>query len=311
MLLQTTSGRSDSGRIAPDTTIAKLAARQHGLITALELHAVGVGPRVIRRRVLAGRLHEVYPGVFAVGHPRLTASGQLLAAALSYGDAGTIGFRSATQHWGLLREPRRNGPVNVIAATGSARRGTKLHRLTLDPADRVVRDGVPVTKPGRTLADLATVAPKPLLAKAVNEAQVRRLLTPSEIRRAHDASIKRPGGTELRVLLSKIDPTQRIRSELERLFLALLKETNLPPPTVNALIEIEQVLHQVDFSWSGRRLAVEVDGGEFHSTPQAHEADLERDARFTRGGWRVQRFSHAQITEDPASVIKTLETLLG
>ncbi len=310
MLPQTTAGRSDSGKIAPDATIAKLAAEQHGLITARELHAVGVGPRVIRRRVLAGRLHEVYPGVFAVGHPRLTASGRVLAATLSYGYAGTVGFRSATQHWGLLREAGRNGPVDVIAATGNARRGTKLHRLTLDPADRVLRDGVPVTTVGRTLADLATVVPKPLLAKAVNEAQVRRLLTPAQIQRAEDASIKRPGGAALRALLSQVDPQQRIRSELERLFLALLGNTGLPKPKVNALIEIEQVLHQVDFSWSDRRLAVEVDGGEVHGTPQAHEADLERDARFTRAGWRVQRFSHAQVTEDPASVIKTLEALL-
>lgn len=183
--------------------------------------------------------------------------------------------------------------------------------MRLEFEDRTLRDGVPVTKVGRTVADLATVAPKPLLVKAVNEAQVRRLLTPSEIRRAHDASIKRPGGAELRALLAQIDPQQRIRSELERLFLALLGNAGLPKPKVNALIEIEQVLHQVDFSWPDRRLAIEVDGGEFHSTPQAHDADLERDARFTRAGWRVHRFSHAQVEGRPASVIATLETLLS
>lgn len=190
------------------------------------------------------------------------------------------------------------------------RPGTTRHRICLEPEDRTTRDGVPVTTVGRTLADLATVAPKPLLAKAVNEAQVRRLLTSSEIRRAHDASIKRPGGSHLRQLLYQIDPSQSIRSELERIFLALLKETNLPPPRVNTLIEVGRVLHQVDFSWSDRRLAVEVDGGEVHGTPQAHNADLERDARFTRAGWRVQRFSYAQVTEQAGSVIATLEALL-
>jgi very-short-patch-repair endonuclease len=253
----------------------------------------------------------VHPGVFAVGHPRLTSSGRLLAAALSYGEPGTVGFRSASEHWGVLREARRKGPVEIIAPTGTVHRGTKLHRLTLPPTDRTTRDGVPVTTVGRTLADLATVAPRPLLAKAVNEAQVKQLLTSSQIRRAESASRHRPGGAQLRALLSKIDPGTRVRSGLERRFLELLATTTLPPPRVNALIEVEHTLHEVDFAWPDRRLAVEVDGAQVHGTPQAHRTDLERDARFTRAGWRVQRFSDVQVKDHPAEVTNTLAALLA
>jgi very-short-patch-repair endonuclease len=259
----------------------------------------------------SSRLHLVRKGVFAVGHPRLTPPARLLAAALSYGNEATIGFRSATAHWALLADPGRGARIDVISMASHRRPGTNRHRIYVAPEQRTTRDGVPVTTVGRTLADLATVAPQPLLAKAVNEAQVRRLLTTSEIRRAADASANRPAGATLRALLSKIDPTQLVRSELERRFLALLNDTNMPPPRVNALVEIEQVLHEVDFSWPDRRLAFEIDGVGVHGTPLRHEADLERDARFTRAGWRVQRFSDVQVSEAPASVILTLTALLA
>jgi very-short-patch-repair endonuclease len=234
-----------------------------------------------------------------------------MAAALAYGDDGTIGFRSATGHWALLADPRGSARIDVISMASHRRPGTTRHRIRLEPEDRIMRDGVPVTTVGRTLADLATVAPQPLLAKAVNEAQVRRLLTPSQLRRAESASINRPGGAYLRHLLSQIDPTQLVRSELERLFLATIRKTALPKLKANALIEIENVLHQVDFCWPDQKIAVELDGGAVHGTPQAHNAGLERDARFTRAGWRVQRISHEQVKKSPADVVRTLEALFG
>lgn len=282
------------------TDIASIARSQHGLISTRQLRELGLDAQAVRRRVAAARLHRVREGVFAVGHARLTASGRLFAAALSYGDEGTIGFRSATAHWALLADPGRSARIDVITMASHQRPGTKRHRMRLEPEDRTTRDGVPVTKPGRTLADLATAVPAPLLEKAVHEAQVRRLLTRSEIRRATRASANRAGGVHLRDLLLEVDPSQRIRSDLERRFLALAGQSHMPKPRTNHLVEIEGNLHEVDCAWPDRRIAVELDGGAVHSTPYARKRDARRDARFARAGWQVQRFGEGDLTDGAA-----------
>jgi len=123
-------------------------------------------------------------------------------------------------------------------------------------------------------------------------------------------SIKRHGGAELRSLLAEVQPEPRLRSELERRFLALLARTSLPSPQVNVLIEVEGVLHEVDFVWPRHRVAVELDGRAFHDTPFAREVDHERDARFRRAGWQVQRFTWRQVAEQADPVTATLIALL-
>lgn len=177
---------------------------------ARQLHGLGVAPRAIRRRVLAGRLHAVHAGVVAVGHPRLTERGRLLAAVLAYEPAAVVSHWSAAAHWGLL--PARRGRVEVIAPSSHERVGTRRHRLRLAPGDKTVRGSVPVTSVGRTLADIATVASREALARAVHEAQVRRLLPHPEIERAISRSVNRHSARELRWLLAEVQPEPRLRS---------------------------------------------------------------------------------------------------
>ncbi|MEA2275878.1 MAG: Transcriptional regulator, AbiEi antitoxin, partial [Solirubrobacteraceae bacterium] len=52
-----------------ESAIGRLAAHQHGIVTARQLAARGLGRNEISRRVAAGRLHRVHHGVYAVGHP--------------------------------------------------------------------------------------------------------------------------------------------------------------------------------------------------------------------------------------------------
>ena len=144
------------------------------------------------------------------------------------------------------------------------------------------------------------------MERAVHEAQVRGVLSHSEIGRALARSAHRRGAACLRELLSDVDPGPRLRSELERRFLSLLEQTLLPPPQTNLLVEIEGHLHEVDFAWPEHRLAVELDGAAFHRTRQAWEADHQRDARFARAGWRVLRFTWRQVTGEPAAVVATV-----
>jgi hypothetical protein len=105
------------------------------------------------------------------------------------------------------------------------------------------------------------------------------------------------GSSSLRAVLSSYTVAVT-RSELEEAFLGLCDDHGLPRPETNARIEgIE-----VDFIWRDMRLIVEVDGYAYHRSPAAFERDRERDAILTTKGWRVLRFTYAQVTHRPAWV---------
>ena len=88
------------------------------------------------------------------------------------------------------------------------------------------------------------------------------------------------------------------RSELEERFLRLCDDHGLPRPETNVRIEG----FEVDFVWRDRRLIVEVDGYAYHRSPSAFETDRERDVTLSVAGWRVLRFTWAQVTRRPAWV---------
>ena len=51
--------------------MARLAVRQHGVVSRRQLLAIGLGGDAIWHRMRTGRLHAIHPGVYAVGHPLL------------------------------------------------------------------------------------------------------------------------------------------------------------------------------------------------------------------------------------------------
>jgi hypothetical protein len=46
-----------------DLLIAKIAGRQHGVVSARQLYDSGIDDRAVSRRVRAGRLHRLHRGV--------------------------------------------------------------------------------------------------------------------------------------------------------------------------------------------------------------------------------------------------------
>jgi very-short-patch-repair endonuclease len=97
------------------------------------------------------------------------------------------------------------------------------------------------------------------------------------------------------------------RSQLESRFLRMCRRFGIPKPGRNVGIEGKER----DFVWRDARLVVEVDGHATHGTRFAFEDDRARDVALVRVGWRVVRFTHAQITFDAADVAAALRDLLG
>jgi very-short-patch-repair endonuclease len=68
---------------------------------------------------------------------------------------------------------------------------------------------------------------------------------------------------------------------------------------------------EVDFLFPHHRLAIETDSWEFHRTRQAFERDRKRDATLTRAGYRTLRFTHRQVSDEPATVAATIAAAMS
>jgi very-short-patch-repair endonuclease len=246
-------------------------------------------------RVTAGRLHRIHRGIYAVGHPSLSEKGQWMAAVLACGPNAVLSHTSAAELWGIRRRPRRAseeaagggpGPVHVTVPrrTGMAKRnGITLHRSsTLIARHCTRRDGIPVTTPARTLADLRPLLSPAQFASAVREAEFLRL----------------PIGDQ--------PETEGARTDLEERMVAVCRRHRLPQPEVNVKVD----RFEVDFLWRELRLIAEVDGWDAHRTRSAFEEDRARDARLSVLGYEVVRFTWRQLTRDQRAVAKTIRTLL-
>jgi len=272
-------------RPGPDAAVAEIAADQHGVIHIVQLLAAGLSRAGVARRAAAGRLHPVHHGVYAVGHTGLAPRGRWKAATLALGPAAVLSHRSAAELWKMLPE---NGQVPHVTVPGagnrSRRRGIHAHRsISLVRAEATMRDGIPVTTPARTLADLRRIAPPALFRKARREAEY------------------------LRLPLAASDRGDGTASGLEHAFLRLCRRHRLPEPEVNVRID----RYTVDFLWRPQRLVAELDGYRAHSGWQAFQDDHVRDTRLAARGYYVQRFSDWQIDSEPDTVIGTVRALIA
>jgi hypothetical protein len=259
----------------PDQRLAEIARDQYGVVARAQLRAMGFGDRAIARRVQNGRLHRLYRGVYAVGHTIVDWRGRYLAAVLACGDGAVLSHRSAAALWGI--RPTSSPRIDVTVSRTSGVRSSSaivVHRPQL-AAPEVVRDGIPVTTAGRTLADLATALPRRQLEKAAEMAEMLRLDV--EVDPAH------PGSKRLADILDGHDLATTTRSGLEDDFLALCDRFGIARPRVNTIVEG----CLVDFCWPGDRLIVETDG-RHHLTRAAFERD-----RARRAAGRVRVAGHA------------------
>lgn len=68
---------------------------------------------------------------------------------------------------------------------------------------------------------------------------------------------------------------------------------------------------EVDFLWRAQLLAVETDFYGTHRGSVAFEDDHQRDLDLRRLGYRVRRYTGAQIRNHPAQVVADLGEVLG
>jgi hypothetical protein len=282
-----------------------LVRAQHGVLTRAQLEALGFSRRGIEHRVLAGRLHPISRGLYAVGRRELTPDGRWMAAVLACGDGAMLSHRSAAELWGIGREETGRIDVTVRRRCEIKRQGLKVRsRPSLGAGSCIRRHGIPVTTPVQTLVDLATELTPLRLERAVNEADKLDLVDPETLRASLDGHRGEPGVRKLVTLLDR--HTFRLSdSDLEVLFRPLALAAHLPAPLTKHWV----LDHETDFFFPDHDLIVETDGLRYHRTPSQQARAVRRDQVHTAAGYSVLRFTHWQIAHAPDEVTDVLRQI--
>jgi len=277
------------------------------MVTWSQLRTAGLSRDAITAHVEAGWLVRRHRGVYqlgAFGGP----FGDELAALLACGPAAVISHWSAVFVFEL--GPRRGRLVDVSVFEGYARRrpGIRPHRATTLPTcDVVVKHGLRVTTPARTLLDVAAVAPRGVLERLTEEAQVQNLASPAEIVAVIERGARRPGVKKLREIADFLDEPSLTRSEAERRLLELVRGAKLATPRTNARI----AGWEVDAVWDQQRLVVEVDGYQYHRPRPNFERDRRKDADLLLAGYRVLRITWHRLVKERDEVIALIAAALS
>jgi hypothetical protein len=201
---------------------ARVAARQHGVVTRAQLLGLGITTREIERRLEDGRLVAIHRGVYLLG-PNPGPLTYEMAAVLACGRPAALSHRSAGHVWELLPylPKRRLQHVTVTSGNPRSRTGIRVHRAPLTPGEHSINQHIPITTPARTVFDLAAELADDDLEQAIAEAFARYRVTKVKLLRIMDIHPGHRGARRLRKHLGR--PAARTRSRTDRRLLTLIR----------------------------------------------------------------------------------------
>jgi predicted transcriptional regulator of viral defense system len=183
MLLCNDMNGEQPGIAGPDHELLfAIASGQAGYFTAQQAHEAGFTARLLQHHADQGRFRRIHRGVYRLRDYPSSPLDQVIAAVMTVGSSAVVSHSSALDLLGLsdvipdaihLTVPRTKRHSPCLP-------GVIVHTTTrlLGGSDVVVRDGIRVTSPTRTILDAAEagVGPEQVVA-AIREAEQRGLLT--------------------------------------------------------------------------------------------------------------------------------------
>jgi very-short-patch-repair endonuclease len=299
-----------------DRALSSVASAQRALITHRQARDAGLSEDAIRHRIDSGRWERVHIGVYGIAGAPHSWHRDLAAACLATGAGAVVSHRSAAALWELDGIAPDVVEITVARPLCHRLRGVVVHRSSdIHTSVTAMRSGLPVTDPMRTLVDLGAVVHRRVVERALDHALSRRLATPVSLGRELEAVARRGrrGAGVLRLLLEARSGGGAVPdSVLEARLLRLCRDHALPVPVCQHEVRVgRRLLGRVDFAFPERRLAVEVDGYEHHSSLAAFQRDRVRQNDLVAAGWTVLRFTCDDIRRRPERVVTSILTVLG
>lgn len=219
-----------------DQRIAAVANLQRGQVSRRQLLAIGIGSNTIDRLARCGYLARVHRGVYAVHRIQGELSDET-AALLALRDGAVLSHHTAAIMWGLRPGGSPDGQIHAMVpgpAPGAALAAVTVHRTSRRRVSDIrLRKALPVTSPLRTVLDEAPLLSGRPLELLLDQAIVAHLLSDQELRQLRQRCVGRPGCSELKRLIDTWNGPTITRSNAEEIFLALIRQAELPAPQVN------------------------------------------------------------------------------
>jgi hypothetical protein len=222
---------------------------------------------------------------------------------------GRAAYRTAAALHGLwLVGP--SGPVHLVRVKGRQREKYDVWVETADlPAeDRCVVLGIESTSMARTAVDLACRLPPPEALAVVDSA----LRLGTSIDELWEVAARR--GVEAGSLAAEVIGIADARSEsaLESMSRWQFHAAGIEPPELQVVVgDVDGDFARVDFFWRRQRVVGEADGLlKYDEDPLALRAEKTRQERLERTDATVVRWGWADVTDQPADLIRRVKDAL-
>jgi hypothetical protein len=289
--------------LTPDPQLAV----DYGLFSVSQALAAGISRREIDRGVRRGRWDRPERGMLRAACREARPGDDLLMAVLRAGPNAVAAFESAAEvhGWDLLKPPTK---PQLIVPLGS-RSHPGAYRAALSAADVMICGVLPLTTPVQTALDIGAMASLDHSVVAIDSALRSRSVTLVQLHERFSDSARR-GVRAARQALALADPLSGSVPETQvRL---IFWHAQLPAPVTQYPVYVDGVLiARTDFAWPWAMLLVEIDGFLYHSASGDFQRDRDRQNALVRSGWRVLRFTVADLRNRPAYVIAEVRAALG
>ena len=293
--------------------IRRLSERQHGAFSRAQAIGEGMHPSMIERRVRSGEWVRLDYGVYRFAGTPASWRQRLMAACLAgpafashRSAAALLGFvdcEEETIEVTALRHRRRH--VGDVIWHESYR---------LDSSELTEVDGIPLTRPLRTVLDMGIVCSADRLEELLDDGLRRGWFATPNVWRRWDrlGGDLRPGGRVVRAVLERKAAGERpLGSILETRFRQVLRRAGLPDPVSQyEIYDGEEFVARVDFAYPAFGVAIEVDGEERHAGRSPRKRDVQRDRRLSALGFHPLRFYWDEIANSPETVVRDIAAAL-
>lgn len=293
-----------------DAALCAVAATQGGVVRRDQALMMGMTRHQIDGRVKSGQWLPVARGGYRL--IELMTATDLVRAAVTVLPSAVVSHFSAAQIHTISFAPIDRASVTVHSRTTHRFPGVQVFRCS-DMRDSHVSEsrGLPMTTVERTVVDLASVVSKHRLAVIVDDLLAARRTTLHQLDEVlEDVARKgKPGVRAMRSVLVERSGTASRQTKLEAVGELILRNSDLPSFKTEYPIPWHPD-RRYDVAFVTAKLAIEWDSFRWHSQERVFQSDRERDREAMEHGWRVLRFTWRDVTDDPDSVVRTVNALL-
>ena len=293
-----------------DRAVARLAVRQGGVIRSGQAFECGFTKGQIDQRVRDGRWTPI--GRFGYRVVDMEGLLNLVRAAVATLPNAVVSHEAAAEIHDFPKMPRGVASVSVHSRTTHEFPDVIVHRCHDLEEDHIVQvSDLPITSIPRTVVDLSAGLTTGHLAAVLSSLITERRVVTSEVQAVVDRVARRgkPGIRKIRMILGERDLGPRDGTPLERLGAEVLRIRGIPEP----LFEFPMPWNpekRLDAAFPDSGLGIEWDSRKWHELEEAFASDRERDRKALLHGWRIVRFTWADVTQRPDEVAEAVRRLL-